>query len=177
MSTTRFGLLLGLAAMASTAHVVAQPVDACALLSTAEVQQAFPGAAPGQPDRALEKRGIFRCVWTHPAGRVVLITGQAADEPPRDEIRTWAMGFLDPMREDAANRLRIQALPGVGDEAVAVVERADPPKGIARDGAVVVVRRGQRQVSVLAFELARRDRAEALNVLADLARAVARRLP
>ncbi len=64
----------------------------------------------------------------------------------------------------------------MGDQAIAIVERADKTKGFMQNGAVLVVRRGTRQVSALSTDLARRDRAEALKVFEDLGKAIARRL-
>jgi hypothetical protein len=72
--------------------------------------------------------------------------------------------------------VRFETLPGVGDAAVAVVERRDDARGILQDGAILVVRRGKRQVWIMAPALSRRERSEALRVLGELGRAMARRL-
>jgi hypothetical protein len=177
MTPTRLGSLavLTLLTWAPVAH--AQAPDPCALLSAADVQQAFPGSKPGRLDRALEKRGILRCEWLLPIGRMVLISG-ADDESdtPIDEAKTMMMAFVDPLRADAERNVRIEKLPGVGDEAVAVVEREDKAKGITQNGALLVVRRGQRQIVVIANTLVRPDRAEALEVLSGLGKAIAKRL-
>jgi hypothetical protein len=183
MKARHLGLLAGLVVLASTHVGNAQTLDPCALLTTAEMQQAFPGTKPGKPgrpDRTLEKAGIRRCEWTHSTGSVVLVTGSdSAEDTPEDEATTLMMAFVDPLRLDAERHVRIETLPGVDDKAVAILERQDQAKGITRNGALLVVRRGKRQVSLLAMppgDLVRRERADALKVLADLGRAIAKRM-
>jgi hypothetical protein len=169
-------LLAGLACLAST-RADAQGADPCALISATELQQAFPGIKPGRLDRGLEKQGILRCEWILPVGRMVLISGgDDESDTPVDEAETMMMAFVDPLHADAQRNVRIEKLPGVGDEAVAVVERMDKAKGITQNGALLVVRRGKRQIVVMTDDLARRERAEALKVLSDLGKAIAKRL-
>lgn len=151
--------------------------DPCALLTTAEVQQAFPGSNAGRVDRALEKEGIFRCTWDSANGDLILVAGQdAPEDTPKDDAEVLALGVVDPARADALRPVRFETLPGVGDTAVAIVERRDEAKGILQDGAILVVRRGKRQVAIMAPALARRDRPEALRILGELGKAIARRL-
>lgn len=174
--------ILGLIAIgpASTPEAI---LDPCTLLSVAEVQQAFPGAGAGKLDRSQEKTGLLRCVWHYPAGAkytagdLFVFTSDELTETPREEAEdTWAMTFLDPLRNDAAKHVRYETLTGVGDQAVAVVERADKAKGFATNAAILVVRRGKQQVSVLSPDLARFERPEALRILGELGKAIARRL-
>jgi hypothetical protein len=151
--------------------------DPCALLTAAEIQQAFPGSRAGRADRPLEAAGMLRCVWDSPDGHLFLVAGgDAAEDTPKDEAETLALGLVNPARVDALRPVRFENLPGVGDTAVAVVERRDEAKGILQDGAILVVRRGKRQVSIMAPAFARRDRSEALRVLGELGKAIARRL-
>jgi hypothetical protein len=151
--------------------------DPCALLTTAEVQQAFPGSKAGRVDRALEKEGIFRCTWDSADGGLILVAGQdAPEDTPKDEAEVLALALVTPARADALRPVRFETLPGVGDAALAIVERRDEAKGILQDGAILVVRRGERQVAVMAPGLARRDRHEALRILGELGKAIARRL-
>lgn len=162
-----------------TAFAVAIPIDAqvdpCALLTLPEVQQAFPDAKPGVPDRKLENRGITRCSWSYPTGRLLLMASEE-DESAKDGAQGLTLTFLDPLQNSAGRQVRYESLPGVGDEAVAVVERADKVKGFAQDGAILVVRRGKRQVAAMSSDLARRERADALRVLTQLGKAIAARL-
>jgi hypothetical protein len=180
MKTRHLGLLAGLAFLASADLGNAQTPDPCALLTPAEMQQAFPGTKPGRTDRKMEKDGIIRCEWTYNTGRVVLIAGSdSVDDSPVDEAKTMMAAFVDPTRPDAERNVRIETLPGVGDKTVAVLERQDQAKGITQNGVVLVVRRGNRQVVLIAVppgDLSRRERADALRVLSDLGKAIAKRL-
>lgn len=161
--------------MASPPIVRAQVKDPCTLLTTAEVQHAFPGATAGRLDRDLEKYGLVRCEWKYSGGSLIIITGADTD-PVKEEAQSMALTFLDPLRSDAPGHVRYEKLPGVGDEAIAAVERADKAKGFMQDGAILVVQRGTRQISMLSSDLARRERADALRVLSDLGKAIAKRL-
>jgi len=180
MKTRYLGVLAGLAVLASTRLGHAQIPDPCALLTPAEMQPVFPGTKPGRIDRALEKNDILRCEWIYNSGRVVLIAGADGDEDlPVDDAKTFMMSFVDPRRPDAEHRVRFETLPGVGDKAVAVLERGDAGKGITQDGVVLVVRRGKRQVALLAVppgNLTRLERADALRLLSDLGKVIAKRL-
>jgi hypothetical protein len=177
MKTRYLVLLTGLNCLVSAHAVDAQGSDPCALLSAAEVQQAFPGSKPGRADRALEKSGILRCEWVLPMGRMVLISGgDDESDTPIDEAKTMMTAFVDPLRADAERHVRFEKLPGVGDAAIAVVEREDKAKGITQNGALLVVKRGKRQIVVITDDLARRERADALKVLSDLGKAIAKRL-
>lgn len=146
------------------------------MLTPAEVQAAIPGAKPGKPDND-PKLGLLRCAWDTPTGTLMLIEGTGPPEDtPRSEAESWMDAFLDPLRDNAGRNVRYESLPGVGEVAVAVVEKADPATGIARGGAVLVVKRGKRQISLLSTDLARRDRGEGLRVLTELGKAIASRM-
>jgi hypothetical protein len=72
----------------------AQSEDPCALLTTAEVQQAFPGSKAGRLDRSQEKRGLLTCLWDYPTGRLSIIAGNAFNEPPKGEAQGWALTLV-----------------------------------------------------------------------------------
>jgi hypothetical protein len=168
-------LALGLALLGCVRSADAQ-VDPCALLTIAEVQQALPGSKPGTIERGLEKQGILRCSWSSPGGLLFLVASKEPEDSAKAEASGWVDSFVDPLRADARGRVRFDTIAGVGDEAVAVVERQDKPNGINEDGALIVIRRGTWQVSLLAPKLAQRERADALRALTELGKAVARRL-
>lgn len=148
----------------------------CRLLAQGVVERLFPGATAGELDRRNEKHGVLTCLWKHPTGRFSIIEGAYTSQPVEEEAQGWTLIFLDPLRSDAARHVRYESLPGVGDQAIAIVERQDKAKGFIADGAVLVVRRGNRQVTLMAHGLARSERADALKVLEQLGRAVASRL-
>ena len=166
----------GLVLLSGRPGTQAQSQGPCALLTTAEVRRAFPESKDGRLDRSQEKLGIVTCVWSYPTGILSIVTGGEVTETPKEEARSWTDAFLDPLRSDAQRHVRYEVLAGVGDEAVAIVEPEDKAKGFARDGAILVVRRGKQPVSVLSGTLGRGDRAEALKVLTELGKAIAKRL-
>jgi hypothetical protein len=180
MKTRYLGLLTGLAVLTSLSVGNAQTPDPCALLTVVELQPAFPGSKPGRTIRTLEKEGILSCEWTSNTGRIVLVAGaDGIEDTPLDEAKTLMHSFVDPLRADAERHVRFETLPGVGDKAVAVLERQDRAKGITDNGVLLVVRRGNRQVALMAVppgDLMRHERADALKILAELGRAIARRL-
>ena len=155
---------------------LAQTHDPCSLLTTAEVQRVFPGSKAGSVNRTQEKAGIVSCTWDYPTGILSIIGGDGLEESVKEEARGWIDVFLDPLRQDAARHVRYESLAGVGDEAIAIVERQDKTKGFMQSGAILVVRRGSKQVAVMSSTLALRERTDALHALAELGKAVAGRL-
>lgn len=180
MKPRQLALLTTLALLAATSVGSAQTPDPCALATLAELQPAFPGVKAGKTIRSLEKEGILSCEWAFATGRVVLVAGaDSSEDTPVDEAKTLMNAFVDPTRPDAERRARVETLPGVGDKTVAVLESEDKAKGFTQSGLVLVVRRGKRQVALMAVppgDLTRRARADALKVIAELGKAIARRL-
>jgi hypothetical protein len=167
--------LVGVVVAGWSQAATAQTLNPCALLTAAEARQAVPRSGPATNDRSLEKYGVSRCHW----GEVLVLllgVGDEPEDPPKVEARTLVEGFVDPLRSSAARSVRFETLAGVGDEAIAVVERRDEAKGFLNDAVILVVRRGKRQVSLLAQGVAGRERAEWLRVLSDLGQAIAKRL-
>jgi hypothetical protein len=146
----------------------------CALLTITEVRQAFPDSQPGEPDR---NSGSARaCGWSHRGGRLSIAIAPASSGPIKDDAAMWAREWLDPFRRDAVSNLRFEVLRSVGDDAIALVEAADARRGLVDSGAMLIVRRGSTQATVMASSLASRDRSEALRILEQLGSALAARL-
>ena len=164
------GVLCGIALLVSAMPAHARDVSLCALLPLSEVRRLYPDAAAGVPDLSLAKRGIVRCTWKHGAGTLFLVTGDDTGDTAAEEAESWSLAILDPLRNDAARHVRYETVRGIGDAAVAVVERRDAAKGVMQDGAYISVRRGASLVTILAPDLARGNRAEALRRLTDSAR-------
>lgn len=148
----------------------------CSLLALVDVQRAFPGSEPGRLDRRQEQSGSMTCVWVYPTGRFSIIAGNEAPQPAIEEARGWTLMFRDPLKPDAERHVRYERVEGAGDEAIAVVEPADASKGFIEDGALLVIRKGNRQITMMSTDLARRGRLEAMRTLAALGAAVANRL-
>ncbi|MGE0798542.1 MAG: hypothetical protein AB7G13_06510 [Lautropia sp.] len=165
---------------ATGAKPPAEPIakqDPCALLTAAEVRQVYPNARPAERERGREKYGITACLWSHPAGRLVVqLTLGAAPGSSREEAEGLVIGFVDPLKPGAGKTIRVERIDGVGSEAAAVVETADPNRGVLGNAAYLYTQRGNVQLLVSAPDLARGDRAAALKTLADLGRKAAGRL-
>ncbi len=150
--------------------------DPCALLTAAEVARYFPKAGAAERERSREKYGIAACMWNHPAGRFVLQLTLADPGTTREETEGLVAGFVDPLRPGAGKAVRVERVPGVGDEAWAVVEKKDDKAGILSDVAYLYTQRGRQMLGVMAVDLARGDRAAALKALGELGRLAAARL-
>lgn len=164
----------GAASSAASSTAVTPGGGPCALLTGEEIRQAFPDFDPAKADR--RSGGARSCEWSHRGGRLSLVVTPNSSRPINADAGIWAREWLDPFQRDAVRNLRLEVMRGIGDEAVAIVEPSAPERGIVDDGAMVIVRRGPRQVLVMAPGLARRDRSEALRTLERLAAALAARL-
>lgn len=151
--------------------------DPCALLTDAEVSEVFPGAASGKRNHSLDGNGILTCVWDTPTDRFVVQVLAAKSGSIEDELRGRVQGSVDPLMAGAADRVRYETMTGLGDAAMSVVERADPPRGILADTVVLVTQRAERRaVLFTGNSLASGDRASALKALETLGRHVVGRL-
>jgi len=154
----------------------ADPNSVCRLLTNAEVRAVFSSAGSGEPERTREKYGISACVWSGDFGRAALQTWKAEGRSAGDEARGMAAGFIDPLSRTAASNIRYETITGAGEQAVAVVETEDPGRGILSDVAMMMVRKDDQIIMLIADDLTRRDRAQALASLKSLGAAAAARL-
>lgn len=171
-------VLLGLlAGVASAAPPKLPPGDPCTVLPLAEVQKVFPGARAGERSRRLEAYGSTDCAWKDGHGSVVLEVQESYGvHSAREEAQGMALGFLDPVNPAAARNVRYESFSGMGSDAVAFVEKADPKRGIVGDGALLIVHRGERMVALGSPTLPARERGAALKAFEALGRVAARRL-
>jgi hypothetical protein len=164
-------------AASGTAAVMAPTGDPCALLIDDEVSKAFPGAASGQRNHSLDDHGILTCSWETPTDRFVVQVFEAKSGSVADEVRGRMSGSIDPTMAGANGRVRYEAIGGIGDDAMLVLEKADPKRGILADTAVLVTQRGDRRaVLFTGSSLAGADRASARATFETLGRHVAGRL-
>jgi len=161
---------------AATAAVRPAGDDPCRLLTDAEVRRSFPGARAGQPETSREKYGIRACVWQTERGSFALQRWTAKAGTVDNEIRGLSLGFVDPLNPAARQAVRFEPLSGIGEQAMAVVETRDDARGILTDVAMLVTQRGDQLIELHSQDLARGDRAAALQTLSALARSAASRL-
>lgn len=148
----------------------------CNLLTVAEVSVAAPHATAGKPDAADAANGIYSCIWETAAGRVWLQAYRAGPSSVSMAILGHAPDLVDPSNKGALDKVRIETFPGVGDGAMAIVEHADPARGILSSRAILVVKRGDYMATLFAPELALGDRAMALQKLHTLGGQIVSRL-
>lgn len=148
------------------------PGDACKLLTDAEVRRVFADARPGKRETQLEQYGVASCTWDHRGGRfaVQAMKGSAKID---SEIRSRADGLLDPLKRRGKDPMRYVAVKDVGDAALAFVEPADEKRGILHGGAVLITKRGDKQIILMSDQLQDRERDAALKALEELGRAAA----
>lgn len=162
----------------AAAPAVAAPAgdDPCRLLSDAEVRGIFPGAKTGVRETTREQYGIRACVWATQSGNFALQRWTAKAGSVDNEIRGLALGFVDPVNPAARAAVRYDNVPGVGDQAMALVETRDDKRGILADAAILITQRGDQLIELQSQDLARGDRAAAVQALTTLGRAAAARL-
>lgn len=174
-----FAALTALLAIAAHGQTQKAPLgNPCQLLTDAEVRTVFPNAKAGRLDRKRQEYGLVDCVWDHSGGNlgIQLSALPSGSKSIKDEMEGYSLGFLDPLRPAAKHTVRYETLKNVGDRAMAVIERADPQRGILSDTAMLIAQRGERQILLLSNELAKGDRATALKAFEELGRIAANRL-
>ena len=72
--------------------------------------------------------------------------------------------------------VRYETIPGIGEQAMALVEKQDDARGILTDAAMLVTLRTGQFLELQSQDLARGDRTAALKSLATLARSAVARL-
>ena len=153
--------------------------DPCTIFSPGEVQKAFPGAKPGGRSNRLEKDfGTTECSWRGAGGQLVLNVQESYNDgrSAKEDALDMASGFVEPFDQKALKNVRIESFPSLGDDAAAFIEKADPKRGILNDGAILELRRGRHNITVMTPELPNRERSAALKTLEELGRAALKRL-
>lgn len=145
----------------------------CQLLTQGEVAAVFPGAEAGVVNR-IPVEGASACVWNTPAGLLSLQSWPAQDSVA-DEMKGAIYPSLD-LSKPTDGLIHYETVTGVGDEALAAVARKDEARGIVSDTAILVCRRGDKILLVIANDLAQRDHAQALAALQSLGSSAAGRM-
>ena len=149
----------------------------CDILTSGDVQKAFPGAKAGERSTRLEEYGITECLWKSPKGQVLLAAQESMSKSTvKEDIMGMAQGFTDPLKANSLNNVRFESFNDLGYPAMAFVEKADPARSILGDGAMLIMRNGDHSISLASAELAERDRGAALKALNELGKVAAKRL-
>jgi hypothetical protein len=149
----------------------------CALLRLAEVQRVLPDTRMAERDRTLDKYDIASCVWKGDKGlRELTVQRWEGEDSAETELRGLVEGIVDPVKPGVAASIRYETLKSLGDDALAVVERADANRGVLTYAAILVVKRGNHVLTMFSSDLAMLERPEALKALETLGRAAVARL-
>ncbi len=174
------GLVLGCVLANVPAHAADKlpSGDPCTIVPLAAVQKAFPGAQSGVRRLDIEKYGLTQCSWSRGKGEVVFGTQEAytTEATIMGDAQGEAFGYLDPSMPAAKRGARFEPITGLGVDAVAFVEAKDPKRGIVGDGAFLLLRKGQRTVTLVIPSPQSADRAATLKLLETLGRIAAKRL-
>lgn len=152
--------------------------DPCTIVPLGAVQKAFPGAQAGVRRLDIEKYGLTQCSWSRSKGEVLfgIQEGYTTDATIMGDAQGEAFPYLDMSMPVAKRGARFEPITGLGVDAVAFVEAKDPKRGIVADGALLMLRKGQRTVSLVIPSPQVTDRAATLKLLETLGRIAAKRL-
>jgi F0F1-type ATP synthase membrane subunit c/vacuolar-type H+-ATPase subunit K len=172
----------GIAAAATPpASSASTSMQACRLLAMGEVKSIIPEVTTSRNPGGSDFDGGIVCEWgdgkrKYPLVSIRLWVDAPPDEGAMETARDLGQGLADPMRPAAQAAIRFERMAGVGQEAIAVVERADPGKGILATGAFIVVKKGTNVFLLTYSPLAERERKIALAELKKLGALAASRL-
>jgi len=151
-TSIRFALVaaacgVGLAACGGSGNGPAQAieaVDACSLLSDAEVRAVAPDVGPGHAG-SVQIPGASVCQWDD-IKHLPALTLQVTAADPSDVKKGLEHAFAN-MGYD------VISVAGLGDQAAVAVQRADPGHGIEAGVAVLAVRVGKRELALSPMRL------------------------
>jgi hypothetical protein len=145
-SKARVWLLAGLCALwlaacgnHDSATQAPAAVDACSLLSAADLQALAPGLSAGSPGKA-KIPNASTCEWDD-ASHLPALMLQVTPAPASSVKKDLESGFAN-MGYD------VSEVSGLGDEAAVAVQRADPTHGVQAGVALLAVRVGKRELAL-----------------------------
>jgi hypothetical protein len=168
------------AATTSTADTAPSKDNACGLLTLAEIRRVLPEASRAERNDSLVGQGIAACSW-YGSGKasvaeVSVWDVSGADDTAEENVRTLAMGFVNPAHAGAEAAVRLEKVSGVGESAFAIVEKADEARGVLTTGALITLQKNGRIAMLSSGSLAVDDRSKALGQLAAFGKTIAARL-
>ena len=113
--------------------------NACALVSAVTLAKLSPNLSAGHESAVPHPANVSTCVWDDRAHHLPALMLTVAPADPGGVAKGLAQGF-------ANMGYRIVTVKGLGDEAAAAVQTADPKHGLAAAVAVLAVRVGKRQL-------------------------------
>jgi hypothetical protein len=163
-------------ASASVAASTVPADNACNLLTDAEVRGVFPQATAGKRNIDSLQYGLDRCAWQEPTGQIGVEVSKIEASAFENELRGDLTGFVDPRINGAIDNIHFQNIPGIGDKAIAVLEKADAKRGIYTDIALLAIQRGHRMAVLMARDVSPDAPLPTRESLVELGRKLASRL-
>ena len=150
--------------------------DPCGLLTMSEIRRALPKVTKATREESLVAYGMKGCDWHGATGKAPMLEVRVwqvsgADDTPMDNARTLAMGVADPTRAGTQEAVRLEKLAGIGEDAVAIVEKTDEARGILTTCAFISLQKNGRIVTMASSDIAAGDRSLALEQLKALGKA------
>ena len=141
------------ATQAATTALPTAPVDnACDLLTDAEIRQVFPTAAPGKRNTESLQYGLDRCAWKTPTGQIGIEVSKVEAGAFENDLRGELQGAVDPRVNGALEGIQFHKVEGIGDHAIAVLEKGDAQRGIYADITLLAIQRGHRMAVLMLNE-------------------------
>jgi len=148
----------------------------CDLLTDAEVRSVFPQAGSGKRNTESLQYGLDRCAWKAADGQIGIEVSKVEAAAFEGELRAELQGTVDPLVQGALEQIRFQPISGIGDHAIAVLEKAGAKRGVYADISLLAIQRGHR-MAVLMIHNANADAPlPTLDTLKNLGTALAARL-
>ncbi len=127
--------LAGGGAVPANAQAGGHRVDACSLLTDAEVHAFAPGLSAGHPGK-MQRPGVSTCQWDNAHGiPALMLEVVPAGESSVKETLEEGMGPMG---------YTVTDVPGLGDEAAVAVQQANPKYNIEAGVAILAVRVGKQ---------------------------------
>jgi hypothetical protein len=159
-------------AQAAAAGKKTGTIDACTLVTLAEVKALFPDADHTESSSPMKDSGISDCGFKDKDDtRVVNVRVRTNAAPTEDmEIMEWSLSDPGGPPNPAVKH---EAVAGLGGEAAAIVVRRD--KTIKRDVGILALQHGPDVVVVTTGEIQGKDKARVIKELSQLAKLAAGR--
>lgn len=129
------------------------PVDnACNLLTDAEVRAVYPDASAGKRNTESLQYGLDRCAWETSTAQVGVEVSKVEANAFEGELRAELQGAVDPRIQGALDRIKFHPVDGIGDHAIAVLEKGDANRGTYTDIALLAIQRNHRMAVLMVHE-------------------------
>lgn len=152
--------------MIASTSFAGSKIDACTLLTESEVHQLAPGLKMAVANKHL--KGVSGCNWLdgHGLPALMLQVMKASSRDLQHDARAALFG----------SGYQINDIEGLGDQAVIVIQEANPKFGLKEGVAILMIRIGKHQFSLSPARLAIREGTPQYKAFLGLAKKICERL-